>query len=260
NHYHHHHYSSLDLCRSRPAQQLLLFSVPLPASFLASLSASFILGISLHVVRSQTRSAVVLSAVVVHPHRSPSSAASSLASSGDVDSLRISNLGWTHLTWVVTASAKIHEVVRVPAIGEAKAIDVTGVGDLFASGFCMKWSLEECCKIDACSGGSVTRSLGGESLFGKGIIPGPPLTTPSSSPMSIFHYIHFDCCFCFFNCRFVFIVSFRMRSRGTAWSSLLGLPLPPLPLLGLVSSFLRYSLRHFHDEKVEQRLESIEKA
>ncbi|XLT36640.1 hypothetical protein HN873_067932 [Arachis hypogaea] len=76
--------------------------------------------------------------------------------------------------------------------------------------------------------------MSGESLFGKGIIPGPPLTTPSSSPM--------------------------MRSRGTAWSSLLGLPLPPLPLLGLVSSFLRYSLRHFHDEKVEQRLESIEKA
>ncbi|KAL4382414.1 hypothetical protein S245_014033 [Arachis hypogaea] len=54
------------------------------------------------------------------------------------------------------------EVVRVPAIGEAKAIDVTGAGDLFASGFCMKWSLEECCKIGACSGGSVTRSLGGE--------------------------------------------------------------------------------------------------
>ncbi|XLR36537.1 hypothetical protein HN51_045882 [Arachis hypogaea] len=72
--------------------------------------------------------------------------------------------------------------------------------------------------------------MSGESLFGKGIIPGPPLTTPSSSPM--------------------------MRSRGTAWSSLLG----PLPLLGSVSSFLRYSLRHFHDEKVEQRLESIEKA
>ncbi|KAL4344442.1 hypothetical protein AHAS_Ahas11G0178800 [Arachis hypogaea] len=53
-------------------------------------------------------------------------------------------------------------VVRVPATGEAKAIDVTGVGDLFASGFCMKWSLEECCKIGACSGGFVTRSLGGE--------------------------------------------------------------------------------------------------
>ncbi|XLR08641.1 hypothetical protein S83_036579 [Arachis hypogaea] len=75
--------------------------------------------------------------------------------------------------------------------------------------------------------------MSGESLFGKGIIPGPPLTTPSSSPM--------------------------MRSRGTAWSSLLGLLLPPLPLLGSVSSFFRYSLRHFHDEKVEQRLESIEK-
>ncbi|XLR54659.1 hypothetical protein HN51_022962 [Arachis hypogaea] len=72
-----------------------------------------------------------------------------------------------------------------------------------------------------------------KSLFGKGIIPGLPLTIPSSSP--------------------------RMRSRGTAWSSLLGLPLPPLPLLGSVSSFLRYSLRHFHDEKVEQRLESIKK-
>ncbi|XLR62030.1 hypothetical protein S83_012702 [Arachis hypogaea] len=75
--------------------------------------------------------------------------------------------------------------------------------------------------------------MSGKSLFGKGIIHGLPLTTPSSSP--------------------------RMRSRGTAWSSLLALPLPPLPLLGSVSSFLRYSLRHFHDEKFEQRLESIEK-
>ncbi|XLR47077.1 hypothetical protein S83_031737, partial [Arachis hypogaea] len=53
-------------------------------------------------------------------------------------------------------------VVRVPTIGEAKAIDVTGAGDIFASGFCMKRSLKECCKIGACSGRSVTRSLGGE--------------------------------------------------------------------------------------------------
>ncbi|KAL1309454.1 uncharacterized protein [Arachis hypogaea] len=58
------------------------------------------------------------------------------------------------------------EMVRVPAIGEAKAIDATGAGDLFASGFLYGMvkglSLEECCKIGACSGGSVTRSLGGE--------------------------------------------------------------------------------------------------
>ncbi|KAK7280673.1 hypothetical protein RJT34_25740 [Clitoria ternatea] len=58
------------------------------------------------------------------------------------------------------------EIVHVPAIGEAKAIDATGAGDLFASGFLygvMKGlSLEECCKVGACSGGSVIRSLGGE--------------------------------------------------------------------------------------------------
>ncbi|XP_062158537.1 uncharacterized protein LOC133866006 [Alnus glutinosa] len=58
------------------------------------------------------------------------------------------------------------EVVRVPAIGEAKAIDATGAGDLFASGFLYGLvkglSLEECCKVGSCSGGSVIRSLGGE--------------------------------------------------------------------------------------------------
>lgn len=58
------------------------------------------------------------------------------------------------------------EVVRVPATGEAKAIDATGAGDLFASGFLYGLvkglSLEECCRIGSCSGGSVIRSLGGE--------------------------------------------------------------------------------------------------
>ncbi|KAH8515280.1 hypothetical protein H0E87_003935 [Populus deltoides] len=58
------------------------------------------------------------------------------------------------------------EIVRVPAIGEAKATDATGAGDLFAGGFLYGLikglSLEECCKIGACSGGSVIRSLGGE--------------------------------------------------------------------------------------------------
>ncbi|XWS25789.1 hypothetical protein CRYUN_Cryun27aG0097600 [Craigia yunnanensis] len=58
------------------------------------------------------------------------------------------------------------EIVRVPAIGEAKAVDATGAGDLFAGGFLYGLvkglSLEECCKVGSCSGGSVIRSLGGE--------------------------------------------------------------------------------------------------
>nr|ABK94927.1 unknown [Populus trichocarpa] len=58
------------------------------------------------------------------------------------------------------------EIVRVPAIGEAKATDATGAGDLFAGGFLYGLikglSLEECCKAGACSGGSVIRALGGE--------------------------------------------------------------------------------------------------
>ncbi|XP_027333040.1 uncharacterized protein LOC113847907 isoform X2 [Abrus precatorius] len=58
------------------------------------------------------------------------------------------------------------EIVRVPAIGEEKACDATGAGDLFASGFMYGLikgvSLEECCKVGACSGGSVICSLGGE--------------------------------------------------------------------------------------------------
>ncbi|KAL2468329.1 pfkB-like carbohydrate kinase family protein [Forsythia ovata] len=58
------------------------------------------------------------------------------------------------------------EVVRVLAIKEAKAVDATGAGDLFASGFLYGLvkglSLEECCRVGSCSGGSVIRSLGGE--------------------------------------------------------------------------------------------------
>ncbi|EOY14804.1 PfkB-like carbohydrate kinase family protein isoform 2 [Theobroma cacao] len=58
------------------------------------------------------------------------------------------------------------QIVRVPAIGEAKAVDATGAGDLFAGGFLYGLvkglSLEECCKVGSCSGGSVIRSLGGE--------------------------------------------------------------------------------------------------
>ncbi|KAJ4842087.1 hypothetical protein Tsubulata_009440 [Turnera subulata] len=77
-----------------------------------------------------------------------------------------------HCQWaVVTLGSKGciakhgKEVVRVPAI-EANATDATGAGDLFASGFLYGLvkglSLEECCKVGACSGGSVTRALGGE--------------------------------------------------------------------------------------------------
>ncbi|XP_042018425.1 uncharacterized sugar kinase slr0537-like isoform X2 [Salvia splendens] len=78
-----------------------------------------------------------------------------------------------HSRWaVVTLGAKGciakqgNEVVRIPASGESKAVDATGAGDLFASGFLYGlvkgWTLEECCKTGACSGGSVIRSLGGE--------------------------------------------------------------------------------------------------
>ncbi|KAL0391963.1 UNVERIFIED_CONTAM: 5-dehydro-2-deoxygluconokinase [Sesamum radiatum] len=78
-----------------------------------------------------------------------------------------------HCQWaVVTLGSKGciakhgKEVVRVPAIGEAVALDATGAGDLFASGFLYGLvnglSLEDCCRIGSCSGGSVIRSLGGE--------------------------------------------------------------------------------------------------
>ncbi|KAL5228256.1 hypothetical protein ABZP36_016521 [Zizania latifolia] len=58
------------------------------------------------------------------------------------------------------------QVVEVAATGESKAVDATGAGDLFASGFLYGLvkglPLEECCKVGACSGGSVVRALGGE--------------------------------------------------------------------------------------------------
>ena len=58
------------------------------------------------------------------------------------------------------------QVVHVPAIGESNAVDATGAGDLFASGFLYGLvkglPLEECCKVGVCSGGSVVRALGGE--------------------------------------------------------------------------------------------------
>ncbi|XP_071693865.1 uncharacterized protein [Rutidosis leptorrhynchoides] len=58
------------------------------------------------------------------------------------------------------------EVVRVPAIGQTKAVDATGAGDLFAGGFLYGLvkglSLKECCIVGSCSGGSVIQSLGGE--------------------------------------------------------------------------------------------------
>ncbi|GAB2267679.1 hypothetical protein Dimus_002662 [Dionaea muscipula] len=75
---------------------------------------------------------------------------------------------WAVVTLGSNGSIAKHgnEVVQVPAIGEAKAVDATGAGDLFASGFLYGLvkglSLEECCRIGSCSGGCVIRSLGGE--------------------------------------------------------------------------------------------------
>lgn len=75
---------------------------------------------------------------------------------------------WAVVTLGAKGSLAKHgrEVVRVPAIGEAKAVDATGAGDLFAGGFLYGLvkglSLEDSCKIGACSGGAVIRSLGGE--------------------------------------------------------------------------------------------------
>lgn len=70
------------------------------------------------------------------------------------------------ITWHGKKFVLIFQIVRVPAIGEAKATDATGAGDLFASGFLYGLvkglCLEECCKVGSCSGGAVIRSLGGE--------------------------------------------------------------------------------------------------
>ncbi|KAH7524110.1 hypothetical protein FEM48_Zijuj06G0084200 [Ziziphus jujuba var. spinosa] len=75
---------------------------------------------------------------------------------------------WAVVTLGCNGSIARHgnEIVRVPAIGVAKATDATGAGDLFACGFLYGLvkglSLEECCKVGSCSGGSVVHSLGGE--------------------------------------------------------------------------------------------------
>lgn len=80
-----------------------------------------------------------------------------------------------HCKWaVVTLGSKGciakhgKEIVRVSAVGEADAVDATGAGDLFASGFLYGLlkglPLEDCCKIGSCSGGSVIRALGGEVM------------------------------------------------------------------------------------------------
>ncbi|KAK3224324.1 hypothetical protein Dsin_011349 [Dipteronia sinensis] len=58
------------------------------------------------------------------------------------------------------------ETVRVAATGDGKVIDTTGAGDLFVSGFLYGLvkgrSLEECCQVGSCSGGSIIRSLGAQ--------------------------------------------------------------------------------------------------
>ncbi|KAG0495595.1 hypothetical protein HPP92_000310 [Vanilla planifolia] len=84
-----------------------------------------------------------------------------------------------------------NEIVRVPAIGELHAVDATGAGDLFASGFLYGLvkglCLEDCCTIGSCSGGAVIRALSGEvkpdnwqwmykQMKAKGISP-PDLTS-----------------------------------------------------------------------------------
>ncbi|KAH7292629.1 hypothetical protein KP509_29G078400 [Ceratopteris richardii] len=58
------------------------------------------------------------------------------------------------------------EIVRVSAIEVGEAVDTTGAGDLFASGFLYgmlnQLSLEDCCKVGCCAGAAVVRALGGE--------------------------------------------------------------------------------------------------
>ncbi|KAK9108892.1 hypothetical protein Sjap_016952 [Stephania japonica] len=77
---------------------------------------------------------------------------------------------WAVVTLGPNGSMAKHgeEMVRVPATGETKAVDATGAGDLFASGFLYGLvkglPLEDCCKVGACSGGAVIRSLGGEVI------------------------------------------------------------------------------------------------
>ncbi|GAB4847453.1 hypothetical protein Ancab_026510 [Ancistrocladus abbreviatus] len=79
----------------------------------------------------------------------------------------------THCEWAVVTLGSNgciakhgKEMVRVPAIAEGQPTDATGAGDLFASGFLYGLikglSLEECCRVGSCSGGSVIRSVGAE--------------------------------------------------------------------------------------------------
>ncbi|KAJ7568339.1 hypothetical protein O6H91_01G028200 [Diphasiastrum complanatum] len=59
-----------------------------------------------------------------------------------------------------------NEVVSVPALQNARAVDTTGAGDLFASGFLYgmlhELPLDTCCKIGCCTGAAVVQDLGGE--------------------------------------------------------------------------------------------------
>ncbi|KAL9671557.1 hypothetical protein QQ045_009126 [Rhodiola kirilowii] len=79
----------------------------------------------------------------------------------------------THCKWAVVTLGSNgciarhgNEIVRVSAISQPQAMDATGAGDLFASGFLyglvMGLPLEDCCKVGSCSGGAVIRSLGGD--------------------------------------------------------------------------------------------------
>ncbi|CAA6665243.1 unnamed protein product [Spirodela intermedia] len=88
------------------------------------------------------------------------------------------------------------KVVRVPAVEESQAVDATGAGDLFASGFLYGLvrglPLEDCCKVGACTGGSVVRSLGGEVrpenwlwMYKQMLIKGLPLPSSVSHSFTV---------------------------------------------------------------------------
>ncbi|CAA7401976.1 unnamed protein product [Spirodela intermedia] len=108
-----------------------------------------------------------------------------------------------HCRWaVVTLGSKGciakqgRKVVRVPAVEESQAVDATGAGDLFASGFLYGLvrglPLEDCCKVGACTGGSVVRSLGGEVrpenwlwMYKQMLIKGLPLPSSVSHSFTV---------------------------------------------------------------------------
>eukprot|EP00245_Coleochaete_scutata_P017830 TRINITY_DN894_c0_g1_i2.p1 TRINITY_DN894_c0_g1~~TRINITY_DN894_c0_g1_i2.p1 ORF type:complete len:437 (-),score=61.31 TRINITY_DN894_c0_g1_i2:1119-2429(-) len=58
------------------------------------------------------------------------------------------------------------EVVQIPAVQVSEAVDTTGAGDLFASGFLFGLMrglpLADCCRLGCCTGATVVQSLGGE--------------------------------------------------------------------------------------------------